>query len=89
MEALPAPWTKARAFQSYKGYRIYLTREGNFLVNAQGQLLVHVEIADSQSGDHECIAIAGCLAAFYAEACERSIKQAMLIIDSRLTPKER
>ena len=72
-----------RAFTPYKGYRIYLPREGNFSIDAQQKFVVHVEIAENETGDHECMSIAGCIAGSYEQACKLSVEQAMLIIDSR------
>jgi hypothetical protein len=72
-----------RSYTKYKGYRIYIPREGNFSTTALGRLTVHMELSDEKTGDHECLAIAGCIADGYEQACQMSIEQAMLIVDLR------
>lgn len=72
-----------RPYTTYKGYRIYLPHEHNFSVDASGDFLVHVEFAAAGTGDHECMAIAGCVADSYEQACKLSVEQAKRILDRR------
>jgi hypothetical protein len=75
--------SQQRAYTSYRGYRIYLPREGNFSTDAQGHLMIHAEFSAAATGDHECVAIAGCIATSYEQACHLSMEQAILIVDGK------
>lgn len=71
------------AYTTYRSYRIYLPREGNFSLDADERHMVHVEIASAETGSHEYILIAGCVADTYDEACVLSVEQAHIVVDSR------
>lgn len=72
-----------RPYTPYKGYRIYLPHEHNFSVDASGHFLVHVEFAAAETGDHECLPVADCVAGSYEQACQLSLERAKLIVDGR------
>lgn len=75
--------SEQRAYITYRSYRIYVPREGNFSLDADERHRVHVEIASAETGNHEYILIAGCVADTYDEACVLSVEQAHRVVDSR------